>query len=111
MIETAARRTGAAEVTVTVSDGLSASEVALAVHAGGRRGDALVGTAGADLLLGQGGDDELDGREGNDVLCGGRGHDTLTGGAGADLFSGGKGRDVATDVTPADGDTTDGTVG
>jgi Ca2+-binding RTX toxin-like protein len=44
------------------------------------------------------------------VLCGGRGNDVLTGNSGADLFGGGKGRDVATDLNPADGDATDGSV-
>ena len=34
----------------------------------------------------------------------------LTGGLGADIFSGGPGTDTATDLTPSQGDTQDGTI-
>ena len=43
-------------------------------------------------------------------MTGGSGNDTLTGGAGPDSFSGGPGTDVATDFTPSQGDTKDGTI-
>jgi Ca2+-binding RTX toxin-like protein len=45
----------------------------------------------------------------DDLLSGGAGDDTLTGGSGADIFSGGNGDDIATDFTPGEGDTNDGT--
>ena len=43
-------------------------------------------------------------------MAGGRGDDTLTGGPGADRFSGGSGTDIAKDLSPAEGDTQDGTI-
>jgi len=76
---------------------------------GGNGADTLNGDDGDDTLNGGRGADDLSGGEGDDVLRGGQGDDTLTGGAGADEFSGGPGGDTLTDVTPADGDTTDGT--
>ena len=44
------------------------------------------------------------------IRDGGRGPDRLTGGQGADRFVGGAGKDPATDFSPADGDTRDGSV-
>ncbi len=61
------------------------------------------------LIDGGRGDDALGGGAGDDVLRGGQGDDSLTGGAGADEFSGDSGVDVNVDLTPADGDTWDGT--
>jgi predicted outer membrane repeat protein len=81
--------------------------------------DGLNGGAGNDILDGENGNDTLNGGDGNDILRGGSGNDilhgqngddTLTGGSGADLFSGGAGTDLATDFTPAQGDTQDGTI-
>jgi VCBS repeat-containing protein len=109
-IATAAATTGTAVITVTVSDGTATGTVAITVRAGGNGVDTLTGTTGADLLLGQNGGDSLDGQAGNDLLCGGRGGDTLTGGPGADRFGGGQGTDTATDLTPPEGDTQDGTI-
>ena len=60
-------------------------------------------------MFGGNGKDVLVAGAGNDLLCAGNGPDTLTGGAGADHFSGGQGPDTLTDITPGDGDTTDGT--
>jgi Ca2+-binding RTX toxin-like protein len=77
---------------------------------GGTGNDTLRGGDGNDLLLGQGGNDTLDGGIGNDILDGGNGNDTLTGGPGADSFLGGNGSDTATDFTPIQGDTQDGSV-
>jgi VCBS repeat-containing protein len=125
---TVSGRTGAAVLTITVSDGANAGAVTITVKAGGNGTDTLTGAGGADLLLGQRGDDTLAGLAGNDLLCGGQGNDTLTGGdgddtlagglgndtltggAGADRFSGGNGTDTATDLTPIQGDTQDGTI-
>jgi VCBS repeat-containing protein len=122
------RRTGSATLTVTVSDGAASGTVTVTVRAGGNGNDTLTGTDGADMLVGQNGDDALSGLAGNDLLCGGngddrlnggggsdtmaggRGNDNLTGGAGDDGFSGGPGTDTATDLTPAQGDTQDGTI-
>jgi VCBS repeat-containing protein len=123
-----AGRSGAAVVTVTVSDGQATSFVRVAVGVGSNGNDKLTGGAGADLIFGQNGNDTLSGGGGNDLLCGGNGDDTLsggggddslsgaagndrlTGGPGADTFSGGSGTDTATDFTAAEGDTTDGTI-
>lgn len=76
---------------------------------GGNGNDTINGGDDNDFLDGQNGDDVLNGGNGNDVLRGSLGNDTLTGGSGADKFSGGAGVDTATDLTPADGDTSDGT--
>ena len=72
--------------------------------------DTLTGGGGNDLLCGDSGSDTLSGGGGDDSLGGGAGGDRLTGGSGADRFSGGSGVDAATDVTAAEGDTTDGTI-
>jgi serralysin len=52
----------------------------------------------------------VSGGGGDDGLGGAAGNDRLTGGPGADRFSGGIGTDAATDFTPAEGDTSDGTI-
>lgn len=78
---------------------------------GGDGNDTLIGENGNDILRGQGGNDVIIGNNGNDQLIGGDDDDTLTGNNGADFFSGGSGVDTATDFTPAQGDTTDGTLG
>ena len=75
---------------------------------GGDGNDALEGERGADTLSGGDGNDVLRGGQGDDALAGNAGDDTLTGNAGADSFSGGAGDDTFTDVTPSQGDTTDG---
>jgi VCBS repeat-containing protein len=121
-------RSGTANLTVTVSDGQATNTVELTVIVGGGGKDTLNGGPGADLLLAQSNNDVLTGGDGNDLLCGDSGSDTLSGGAGddtlgggsgtdwltggpgADRFSGGSGTDVTTDFTPAQGDTTDGTI-
>jgi VCBS repeat-containing protein len=86
---------------------------------GGGGDDSLVGARGTDVISGGDGIDLLSGGEGNDTLSGGGGDDNLigaggddrlTGGPGADRFSGGPGNDRASDYTPAEGDTTDGTI-
>jgi len=85
---------------------------------GGKGVDTMAGGDGDDTLDGQNGDDVLRGGNDNDILGGGNGNDrlegeagddTLTGGSGADVFSGGPGTDTLVDVTPSQGDTTDGT--
>jgi Ca2+-binding RTX toxin-like protein len=107
---TARGGSGVAEVTVSVSDDHAASEVTLGVQLGTARTDILEGSDGPDLLLGRLGDDVLIGDGGNDMLCGDAGGDVLIGGTGADLFGGGQGNDLSVDLTPADGDRTDGLV-
>jgi hypothetical protein len=111
-------RTGTALLTVTVSDGVARSNVAITVKVDGNGSKATNGTAGTDLLFGQNGNDVLNGSDGNDLLCGGRGNDalnggtgddTMTGGLGADRFSGGSEADTATDFTLSQGDTKDDT--
>jgi Ca2+-binding RTX toxin-like protein len=77
---------------------------------GGNSNDTLRGGDGDDILDGERGDDTLDGGDGDDILRGNTGNDTITGGAGADAFSGGSGTDTASDFTPAQGDTQDGTI-
>jgi predicted extracellular nuclease len=79
------------------------------VLCGGQAGDTLSGGAGNDALEGERGADTLSGGDGDDILRGGQGDDSLSGNAGADSFSGGAGDDTNTDVTPSQGDTTDGT--
>jgi hypothetical protein len=78
---------------------------------GGAGADTLNGENGNDTLHGEDGNDTLLGDQGNDTLDGGNDDDTLTGGSGADFFSGGPGVDTATDFTPAQGDTQDGSLG
>jgi hypothetical protein len=77
---------------------------------GGAGTDTLDGGNGADTLDGGDDNDILRGGSGDDILRGGNGNDTLTGGMGADVFSGGAGTDTATDFTPSQGDTQDGTI-
>jgi VCBS repeat-containing protein len=121
-------RSGAAILTVTVSDGQDSGMVEVTVRVGGGGKDTLTGSSGADLLLAQSNNDTLTGGDGNDLLCGdsggdilsggpgddsldgGSGSDRLTGGSGADRFSGGSGTDTATDFTTTEGDTNDGTI-
>ena len=76
---------------------------------GGAGNDLLDGDKGDDVLSGGDDDDRLIGGQGADILSGDNGDDTLTGGQGGDSFSGGAGTDANTDVTPSQGDTTDGT--
>jgi VCBS repeat-containing protein len=121
-------RSGTAILTVIVTDGQASGLVQVTVTVGGSGKDTLTGGTGADLLLAQSNNDTLAGGDGNDLLCGdsgsdilfggagddslggGSGGDRLSGGSGADRFSGGSGTDTATDVTAAEGDTTDGTI-
>ena len=76
---------------------------------GGDGNDAIEGDKGDDTLFGGDGNDVLRGGAGADALFGNAGNDTLTGNAGGDSFSGGAGTDTNTDLTPSQGDTTDGT--
>ena len=86
---------------------------------GGNSGGIINGGLGDDTLDGGNGNDTLRGGDGNDLLIGGNGtdtleggnnDDTLTGGSGPDFFNGGPGTDTATDFTPGQGDTQDGSV-
>jgi VCBS repeat-containing protein len=77
---------------------------------GGNGDDAQAGGGGDDSLAGGAGNDRLGGGSGADNLSGGNGNDRLTGGPGPDRFSGGAGADTATDLSAAEGDTTDRTI-
>jgi Ca2+-binding RTX toxin-like protein len=77
---------------------------------GGNSNDTISGGGGTDIIDGENGNDNLSGGDGNDIVRGSSGNDSLTGGAGADFFSGGPGVDTAADLTPAQGDTQDGTI-
>jgi VCBS repeat-containing protein len=127
-VSTVDGRSGTATLTIKVTDGQASYEVPVTVKVGGGGKDTLNGTSEADLLLAQSNNDTLSGGDGSDVLCGDSGSDTLSGGAGddslgggsgsdrltggpgADRFSGGSGTDTATDFTPAEGDTIEGTI-
>jgi uncharacterized delta-60 repeat protein len=126
-LDVAAARSGTVTVTVTVTDGARSATLAVRVAVGTPQADALGGTPGTDVLFGLAGKDDLRGAAGDDLLCGGNGPDrldggdgadglfgqngpdALTGGAGPDLFSGGRGPDAFADLTPVQGDRTDGT--
>jgi uncharacterized repeat protein (TIGR01451 family)/CSLREA domain-containing protein len=100
-----------ATITITVSDGHGGTAtVIMTVLAGTTKKETLSGTAGPDMIFGLGGNDTISAGAGNDLLVGGDGNDTLIGGAGADFFNGGAGKDTATDLTPSQGDTKDGTI-
>jgi Ca2+-binding RTX toxin-like protein len=77
---------------------------------GGDDDDTIDGGGGDDILKGQDGNDILIGGNGKDTLEGGNGDDIMTGGSGADSFNGGPGTDTATDFTPSQGDTKNGSV-
>ena len=127
-ITAASGKSGTANITVSVSDGELTTALVVTVKVGTGKNDTLTGTNGPDMLFGLGGADTLTGQADNDLLCrgskddtlnggdgadtlnGGSGNDTLTGDAGADFFSGGAGTDTATDLTPGQGDTQDGTI-
>ncbi|HEU5102518.1 MAG TPA: Ig-like domain-containing protein [Roseiflexaceae bacterium] len=136
-ISAADKQSGTAVVAVKVSDGTDTTTLNLTVKVGTPQDETLSGTNGVDMLFGMNGRNTLDGLGGNDLLCGGNaddtlnggdgndalsggrgndalggggGDDTLTGGQGADNFSGGAGADTATDLTPSQGDTQDGTL-
>jgi Ca2+-binding RTX toxin-like protein len=123
------KNVASATVTITVSDGSGGTATAtIRVLVGTDKKETLTGAAGADLIFGLAGDDTINGGggydlisgdkgndtliggDGNDTLIGGDGNDKLTGGLGADAFSGGAGKDTATDLTPSQGDTQDGTI-
>ncbi len=98
--DTAAYRSSAAAVTVSLADGTGSGgdaggdTLATIEHlegsghddtlTGDESGNRLAGLGGADSLIGAGGDDTLEGGDGNDVLTGGAGADALDGGAGSD---------------------------
>jgi Ca2+-binding RTX toxin-like protein len=127
-LTTVKHQTGAAHVTLTVSDGVNSTQSVLTIQVGGNGGSTLTGTDGADVLLGGNGKDRLSGLGGNDLLCGGngadvllggdgddvldggRGPDTLTGGTGTDTFRVGSGPDTTTDYNAAEGDLKDETI-
>jgi Ca2+-binding RTX toxin-like protein len=127
-VTAAAKKSGTAVLTVEVSDGAKTATVVVTVIVGTDSNKTINGTGGtdmifgllgrntinglgsSDLLCGGNGGDTLNGGDGDDTLYGNRGDDTLNGGPGADFFSGGQGTDTATDFTPSQGDTKDGTV-
>jgi len=136
-VTAANKKTGTATLTIGVSDGVNTTPLLVTVIVGGNKNETLNGTAGTDLMFGLSGaitinglgsndllcggnsndilnggdgDDTLSGGRGADVLNGDTGNDRLTGGQGGDRFSGGANIDNATDFTPSQGDTQDGSV-
>ena len=93
-IQAAYAKTGVAELTLNVSDGLTTSPMVITVHVGGNGDDVMTGTAGYDLMFGMNGNDTLSGGGDADVLCGGLGRDTLNGEAGNDYLDGFYGNDT-----------------
>jgi large repetitive protein len=132
------RKAGTATVTIKADDGAGGiTSEAVTVWVGSNGAETITGDAGSDLLFGVNGRDTLSGAGGADYICSGNGHgtaaggdgddtihgqngddvlrgeagnDVLTGDRGADRFSGGPGTDTATDLTPSQGDTQDGTI-
>lgn len=93
-VTAAARRSGTAVLTFSVSDGVNSTTLVVTVVVGTDDPDVLVGTSGADMLFGKGGNDLIGGLGDGDLLCGGNGIDTLVGGDGDDSLDGGRGGDV-----------------
>jgi len=93
-VTAAAKRSGTATITVTVSDGQSSGTVPITVKVGTDSRDTLSGTSGADIIFGKNGNDAITGQDGNDLLCGGNGAGSMSGGEGDDTLDGAKGNDV-----------------
>ena len=94
-VTAAAKRSGTATITVTVSDGQSSGTVPITVKVGTDSRDTLGGTSGADIIFGKNGNDAITGQDGNDLLCGGNGAGSMSGGEGDDTLDGAKGNDVS----------------
>ena len=90
------KRSGTADITVTVSDGTASNIIPLLipVKVGTPQSETINGTSEADIILGLAGINTLNGGGGNDLLCGGNSRDTLNGGAGHDTLDGANGNDT-----------------
>jgi bacillolysin len=90
------KRSGTANITVTVSDGTASNIIPLLipVKVGTPQSDLINGTSDADIILGLAGINTLNGEGGNDLLCGGNSRDTLNGGLGDDTLDGANGDDT-----------------
>ena len=90
------KRSGTANITVTVSDGAASNTTPLIipVKVGTPQSDLINGTDEADIILGLAGINTLNGGGGNDLLCGGNSRDTLNGGTGDDTLDGANGDDT-----------------
>jgi bacillolysin len=89
------KRSGTANITVTVSDGAASGTLLIVpVMVGTPQSDVINGTDAADMIFGLAGINTLNGGEGNDLLCGGNSRDTLNGGRGDDTLHGANGNDT-----------------
>ena len=90
------KKSGTANITVTVSDGTASNIIPLIVpvKVGTPQSETINGTSEADIILGLAGINTLNGLGGNDLLCGGNSKDTLNGGAGDDTLDGANGDDT-----------------
>ena len=89
------KRSGTANITVTVSDGAASGTLLIVpVMIGTPQSNVINGTDAADMILGLAGVNTLNGGGGNDLLCGGNSRDTLNGGAGDDTLDGANGDDT-----------------
>ena len=90
------KRSGTANITVTVSDGTASNIIPLLipVKVGTPQSETINGTSEADIILGLAGINTLNGGGGNDLLCGGNSRDTLNGGPGDDTLDGANGDDT-----------------
>jgi VCBS repeat-containing protein len=92
-LNAAARNSGTATITVTVSDGTAKTELPVTLRVGTQSSETITGGAGTDVIFGLGGSGILEGAGGADLMCGGNGNDTLGGGDGNDVLDGGRGDD------------------
>jgi bacillolysin len=89
------KKSGTANITVTVSDGTPpGTPIIVPVMVGTPQSDVMNGTDAADMIFGLAGVNTLNGDKGNDLLCGGNSRDTLNGGAGDDTLDGANGNDT-----------------
>ena len=81
-VTAAAKKSGAAVITVGVSDGPNTTNLVVTVIVGTDKNEILNGTGGADLIFGLLGRNTINGLGSSDLLCGGNADDTLNGGEG-----------------------------
>jgi Ca2+-binding RTX toxin-like protein len=90
----AAKKSGTATLTFTLSDGKVTVPVVITVKIGTDKNETLNGTSGIDMIFGLGGKNTINGNAGNDLLCGGNSNDTINGGDGNDILDGENGNDT-----------------
>lgn len=87
-------QSGTANVTVTVSDGISTGTLPVTVRVGTSGVDALNGDAGVDLIFAKDGNDVITNGNARNIVCAGGGADTVIGGAQRDYVMGSQGGDT-----------------